>query len=580
MDRWITDTPTTERFPLYTRANADEVGPEPYSPLAWTLTWEQGAVPGVADGWCSLGGFLPEEFRWPVPETFGNWGGYFYNQVSIGRVFGARAPGASPDIIDESFFGRNSSVPPYVADPRDESQERTAAIGVVFGEVLGATEQPQSLTDFVAQVRAWRAERPDLGSLSDEELVAYGRTANYRLRPTWDIYTVITLGSTVGPGVVAGVTSGLGRPGAALTAFTGIGGVESAGTAGRVWELSRHARRSATVSHEFDAGIDGLVGRLRRSGDADALAFVAEFESLLETDGHRGPNEWDIMSDSWLLRPELPLRMIDRLRAQTDDQSPSRRVAEHVAHREQVIAELTEAVAGEPETAAMLAMGLRSGQVYYQAREMVKDTSVRVMLEAKLPFVELGERLAGRGVIADPKHVFLLLDSELEQVLASPPGWSDTLRQRAADFASLSLRVPPYVVSHGAEIAPISEWPLRADGGGVATAAAGDVLTGLGVSPGTARGRARVCFDLSEIDALEPGDILVCSTTDPSWVPLFMIAGGVVCDVGAPGSHAAIVSREIGVPCVVSVANARRRIPPGSLVEIDGLTGSVTVLDV
>jgi rifampicin phosphotransferase len=578
MDRWITDTPTTERFPLYTRANADEVGPEPYSPLGWTLTWEQGASPGVADGWSSLGGFLPEEFRWPVPETFGNWGGYFYNQVSIGRVFGARAPGATPDIIDESFFGKNSTVPPYVADPRDESEERTAAVGAIFGEMLGATAQPQNLTDFVDQVRKWRGERPDFATLDDDELVAYGRITNYRLRPTWDLYTVITLGATVGTGVVAGIAGGLGRPDAGLVVFTGIGGVESASTARRVWDLSRLARGSAVLSAEFDAGVDGLVERLRRSGEPDAQAFLELFDSLIETDGHRGPNEWDIMSDSWLLRPDLPLRMIDRVRVQTDDQSPALRAAEHVAHREQVIAELTEAVSGDPETAALLAMGLRSGQVYFQGREMIKDNSVRVMLEAKLPFVELGRRLHSRGVIADPKHVFLLLDTELDQLLAAPAGWSDKLAQRAVDFASLSLRVPPYVVGHGMEIPPISQWPLRADRGEVAAAVPGDVLTGTGVSPGTARGRARVCFDLSEIDVLEPGDILVCSTTDPSWVPLFMIAGGVVCDVGAPGSHAAIVSREIGVPCVVSVRDARLRIQPGSLVEIDGATGTVTVL--
>ena len=579
MDRWITDTTTTERFPLYTRGNADEVGPEPYSPLGWTLSWEQGAAPGVADGWTSLGGFLPEEFRWPVPETFGNWGGYLYNQISIGRVFGVRAPGATPDIVDESFFGKNSSVPRYIPDPRDESPERTAAIGEVFGAAVAASDLPKELVDFVAQVRAWRRQRPDFATLSDEELVAYGREANFRLRPTWDIYTVITLASTVGPGIIAGIASSLGKPEAGLALFTGIGGIESAGTAGRVWELSRAARRSAVVSAAFDAGLDGLLERLRAVDDADAQAFMASFDELIEVDGHRGPNEWDIMSDSWLLRPDLPLRMIDRLRAQTDEQSPANRSAEHITHREQVIAELTEAVAGDPETAGLLAMGLRSGQVYYQGRELVKDNSVRVMLEAKLPFVELGRRLADRGVIADPKHVFLLLDREVDEILRAPQGWSGRLQERAADFASLSLRVPPYVVGHGTPVPPISQWPLRADHGSVAAAAVGDTLSGIGVSPGVVRGRARVCFDLSEIDELDPGDILVCSTTDPSWVPLFMVAGGVVCDVGAPGSHAAIVSREIGVPCVVSVPDGRRRIRPGSLIEVDGTAGTVTVLE-
>ena len=150
MDRWITDTPTSSRFPIYTRGNADEVGPEPYSPLGWSLTWEQGIAPGTADGWVSLGGFTPEEFTWPVPETFGNWGGYFYNQVSVGRVFGVRAPGGSPDIVDEQFFGKNRSVPPYVPDSRDESPERGAAIAATFAEILTATQQPDYLTDFTA----------------------------------------------------------------------------------------------------------------------------------------------------------------------------------------------------------------------------------------------------------------------------------------------------------------------------------------------------------------------------------------------------------------------------------------------
>jgi phosphoenolpyruvate synthase/pyruvate phosphate dikinase len=84
---------------------------------------------------------------------------------------------------------------------------------------------------------------------------------------------------------------------------------------------------------------------------------------------------------------------------------------------------------------------------------------------------------------------------------------------------------------------------------------------------------------LADITDLDPGDIIVCSTTDPSWVPLFLIAGGVVCDIGAPSSHAAIVSRELGVPCVVSVARARDRIADGAHVEIDGLAGTVRILE-
>jgi len=96
--------------------------------------------------------------------------------------------------------------------------------------------------------------------------------------------------------------------------------------------------------------------------------------------------------------------------------------------------------------------------------------------------------------------------------------------------------------------------------------------------PGVARGRARVVLDSHDPTALEPGDVLIAPITDPSWTPLFVPAAGVIVDVGAPLSHAIIVSRELGIPCVVSVTDATRRIPDGALVEVNGDTGTVTVI--
>ena len=71
---------------------------------------------------------------------------------------------------------------------------------------------------------------------------------------------------------------------------------------------------------------------------------------------------------------------------------------------------------------------------------------------------------------------------------------------------------------------------------------------------------------------------LVAPQTDPSWVPLFVAAVGVVVNVGAMGSHAMIVSRELGVPCVASVANATDIIPNGATVTVDGNAGTVTII--
>ena len=95
-----------------------------------------------------------------------------------------------------------------------------------------------------------------------------------------------------------------------------------------------------------------------------------------------------------------------------------------------------------------------------------------------------------------------------------------------------------------------------------------------------ARGIARIVLDPSDEREFEAGYVLVAPNTDPSWTPLFMSAAAVVVDVGGQISHAVIVSRELGVPCVVSVTNATRRIPEGAMVEVDGDRGVVTVLQI
>jgi rifampicin phosphotransferase len=72
---------------------------------------------------------------------------------------------------------------------------------------------------------------------------------------------------------------------------------------------------------------------------------------------------------------------------------------------------------------------------------------------------------------------------------------------------------------------------------------------------------------------------LIAPLTDPAWTPLFIPAAAVVVDVGAQVSHAVIVSRELGIPCVVSVTDATRRIPDGAMVTVDGTNGTVTIIE-
>ena len=104
-------------------------------------------------------------------------------------------------------------------------------------------------------------------------------------------------------------------------------------------------------------------------------------------------------------------------------------------------------------------------------------------------------------------------------------------------------------------------------------------IEGLGVSPGVVEGVARVIVDPAASDPLEPGEILVCSATDPSWVGHFLVAAALVIDVGGPMSHGAIVARELGVPCVINTVVGTSSIRTGDTVRIDGGAGTVEIVE-
>ncbi|WP_409437352.1 PEP/pyruvate-binding domain-containing protein [Mycobacterium sp. SMC-14] len=105
------------------------------------------------------------------------------------------------------------------------------------------------------------------------------------------------------------------------------------------------------------------------------------------------------------------------------------------------------------------------------------------------------------------------------------------------------------------------------------------LITGAAASPGRARGRARVVTDPSASVDLGAGDVLIARTTDPSWVVRFMAVAGMAIDVGGTLSHAAIIARELGIPCVIGTGNGTHVIPDGAWVEVDGSQGTVRILD-
>ena len=111
-------------------------------------------------------------------------------------------------------------------------------------------------------------------------------------------------------------------------------------------------------------------------------------------------------------------------------------------------------------------------------------------------------------------------------------------------------------------------------GAGADRASGSGPVEGLGASPGVVEGVVRVVHEPGDSELL-PGEILVCRTTDPSWSAYFMLAAGVVIDIGGPLSHGAIVARELGIPCVINTGDGTRRLATGDRVRVDGGAGRV-----
>jgi pyruvate,water dikinase len=105
--------------------------------------------------------------------------------------------------------------------------------------------------------------------------------------------------------------------------------------------------------------------------------------------------------------------------------------------------------------------------------------------------------------------------------------------------------------------------------------AAGPIVHGLGASPGVATGAVRVLATASEEGRMQQGEVLVTRMTSPDWVPIMRRAAAIVTDAGGMTSHAAIVARELGVPCIVGAHDATRVLRTGETVTVDGTSGAV-----
>jgi pyruvate,water dikinase len=177
-----------------------------------------------------------------------------------------------------------------------------------------------------------------------------------------------------------------------------------------------------------------------------------------------------------------------------------------------------------------------------------------------------GHLLARDGTVDDPDDVFMLTADEFTGAL------------RADIKTLIAARRERYETYRGQKLPRV--WSGNPDPVAITqtqSAQTASTLCGVGAAPGLAEGRARVVIDPADI-AMEPGDVLIAHTTDPSWASVMFLASALVVDVGGLLSHAAVVARELGIPCVMGTETGTTDIADGDLCRVDGSAGRVEIV--
>ena len=181
-----------------------------------------------------------------------------------------------------------------------------------------------------------------------------------------------------------------------------------------------------------------------------------------------------------------------------------------------------------------------------------------------------GQEYTALGALNQADDIFFFHIDELEELAdGAERDWQALVAERRSlrQREMLRRQTPRLLLSDG-----------RAIYEGLGAQSGEDGLSGSPVSPGLVEGVVHVVLDPNST-RLAPGEILVCAGTDPAWTPLFRAAGGLITEVGGVMTHGSVVAREYGIPAVVGVHQATRRLKNGQRIRLDGTSGLIQVLE-
>ena len=321
-----------------------------------------------------------------------------------------------------------------------------------------------------------------------------------------------------------------------------------------------------------------VADALRRGSSLDEIqsvaggaAFQDAFDEYLDEFGHRATGELDLSRPRWRENPSWLLATV-RANLEHGEKGTHREHVQQMEREALAAAERLEQRANRgllgPVRRRLVRRLIRTYRGYIQTREYPKQGAAYLFAAWREVLCDAGEELVAMGQLSSVDDVWFLRKDELFAALEGKQIDVD-LTARRTEFERLaSMNAPPVLTSEGEAPSP------NVDREGVPEGA----LVGTGVSGGVVEGVAHVIRDPTE-ETIEQGEVLVAPSSDPGWTPLFLNAAGMVVEVGGRMSHGALVAREYGLPAVVSVPEATRRIQTGQKVRVDGTKGVVEIIE-
>ena len=352
--------------------------------------------------------------------------------------------------------------------------------------------------------------------------------------------------------------------------LAGLGGMDDAESAMDLWRLALKAHKSPDIEMAILAGDcwENTVQKVSELQRGDE--FLKSWDEFMERHGHHCRAELELYNQRWYETPDYILGLVRSYLTCLGKTDPLENYRKLTNQREQLAAGCRRELKNPIKRLIFNKLLIRSqkGAVF---RENIKSEVIRLIVVTRQLLLELGNRFANQGLLAETDDIFFL---EFRDILQIAKGRHKLdIRQivatRRREYKRWQSITPPKVVV--GEYDPDSFVPEVVD-------ADVDVLKGWAVSSGVAAGKARVILRADTEEQLLAGEILVAPFTDPGWTPYFFPAAAIVMDQGSLLSHGSIVAREYGIPCVVNVGPATRIIKTGQTIQVDGNNGVVRIL--